>query len=43
MQKKRLRKVYLEAPEVAMAGEWPGNIRDLDSALEFAFVIADGG
>jgi two-component system response regulator HydG len=32
-----------EALKAVMAHEWPGNIRELKSALEYAFVIADSG
>jgi transcriptional regulator with PAS, ATPase and Fis domain len=32
-----------EALQIVMAYDWPGNIRELKSALEYAFVIAESG
>ncbi len=40
---KEIRGLTKEALHAMMAYPWPGNIRELKSALEYAFAIAEGG
>ena len=40
---KAIRGLTPEALQAFMAYDWPGNIRELKSALEYAFVIAESG
>ena len=41
--KKRITGVSPEAMDIFMRYHWPGNIRELKSALEYAFLVAESG
>ncbi len=43
LQKKSIQGVSAEALSLLMAHDWPGNIRELENAIEHAFILCQGG
>ncbi len=43
LQKKSVRGIATEALSLLMAHDWPGNIRELENAIERAFILCDEG
>jgi transcriptional regulator with PAS, ATPase and Fis domain len=43
LQRKTVPGIAAEALSLLMAHDWPGNIRELENAIERAFILCDGG